>query len=237
MSASDFSAASSDCGKMTARHSSVLFALLLRRAQATLNRWIAQSSAAQDELRGLAGRSMILEIDKTSWRVRLSVEQHQALLRNAEADAVADIVVRGGLFDLLAMMRAQSQAQLRAGEIEFRGSLRVAESFSRMLRLARPRLEDELARAIGGVPANVLTQTGAAAFAWGVKTAGAIELDTAEFLQAETRELPRPQEVAEFMLAVERLRDDTDRLRQRVERLAHTASALQRSMEQYVEPQ
>jgi ubiquinone biosynthesis protein UbiJ len=211
---------------MTVQHSPPLLPLLLRQSQATLNRWIAQSTAARDEMRGLEDRSMIVAVENTSWRVRFSVVQQQVRLRQIDAETDADIVIQAGLFDLFDLMRAESLSGFRAGEVEFRGSLRVAESFSRLLRLARPRLEDELAGWIGGMPARVLAQSGDAARAWGARTAGAIEFDTVEYLQAETGELPYPDDVARFLREVERLRDDVDRIGQRIDRLTRRGRAV-----------
>ncbi len=205
---------------MTSQHSPRLLSLLLGQAQTTLNRWIAQSTAATEETRGLEGRAMVVAVEDTNLRILLRVEQQQLRLQPAADGASGDIEIRAGLFDLAALLRAESLTQLRAGEIEFRGSLRVADGFARLLRLARPQLEDELAGWIGGLPARALVQSGDAVLAWGTRTASALERDAAEFMQAEARELPRPRDVATFMRDVERLRDDVERIGQRIDHLA-----------------
>lgn len=203
---------------MTALNSPPLLPFLLRRSQQQLNRWIAQSSAAQAELRGLEGRSMIVAIENTTWRIVLIVDQQQVRMKTA-ADMSADIAIKASLFDLIAMLRAQSLSALAAGDVEFRGNLRIAEKFSSVLRLARPQLEDELAGWIGGLPARALVRTRDAVHAWGTRTGAAIEQDVVEYLQAETRELPRRKAVADSLLSAERLRDDVDRLGQRIDAL------------------
>jgi ubiquinone biosynthesis protein UbiJ len=199
--------------------------LLLNQSRSLLNRWITQSSAATDELRQLEGRTMIIAVDPMNRHVMIAVEGEQLLLREVEEAAQADVRVRASLFDLIGLLRADNPTRVRAGEIEFRGSLGVAESFSRMLRLARPSPEDELAGWLGGLPARAIVRSGAATLAWGQRTANALERDVAEYLQSETRELPWPQEVGGFLRDVERLRDDVDRLSQRLERLAARARA------------
>mgnify|MGYP001821418037 CR=1 FL=1 len=205
---------------MTTQHSPGFLPLLLKQSRLTLNRWIEQSSSATAEMRQLEGRTMVIAIEHMNRRVMFAVEREQLLLREVDEDAHSDVLVRASPFDLLALLRADNPTRVRAGEIEFRGSLGVAESFTRMLRLARPSAEDELAGWVGGLPARAIVRSGEAAFAWGQRTAGALERDVAEYLQAETRELPRPQEIADFLREVERLRDDVDRLSQRIERLA-----------------
>lgn len=207
----------------------------MRPFEAIVNRWIAQSSAARNAVRELDGRTMIVEIDNTNLRFVLGVAQQRLQLRAADtkfardprakasADAVsdvtADIVIRAGMFDLMAMLGTERLSDLQAGEVEFRGNLRVAEAFGRLLRLARPQLEDELAGWIGGMPAHALAQAGDATFAWSRKTARAFELNVAEYLQAESQEVPYRHQLEEFFEQVERLRDDVDRLGRRIERL------------------
>jgi ubiquinone biosynthesis protein UbiJ len=205
---------------MTTQPSTAFLPLLLRRSRAMLNRWIAGSSAATEELRQLEGRSMVIVVDKLERAVMLAAEQRQLRLREVAVDATTDVLVRASLFDLLALLRADDPTRVSAGEIEFRGSLAVAERFTRMLRLARPTPEDELAGWVGDLPARVIARGGEAAFAWGRRTAGALERDVAEYLQAETRELPRPSELTDYFRDVERLRDDVDRMNQRVARLS-----------------
>lgn len=200
-----------------------LLALLLQRCEATLNRWITESSAARERLRALENRSMRVDIDNTSYRVRLSVEQQYVRLSGVDADAHADIVLRSGLIELLELLRADAPSDLTAGEVEFRGSLRIAEQFAQTLKLARPSLEDELAGWIGGLPARAVAQSGLSALERISAARQTLELDTAEYLQSEARVLPLPGEVAELLIAIERLRDDVDRLEQRIDRL-HASS-------------
>jgi len=192
---------------------------LERHAQTQINRWIDQSSAAQQERAALEGRSLCVEIENTGLRVLLSVESQRACLACHDEQIDADIVVRAGAFDLLGLLRASSVAQLSGGSIEFRGSLRIAEQFAKMLRLARPQLEDELAGWLGGVPAHALARTIDAGVDWSTQASHAVMLDVVDYLQLESRELPVPEEIAQFMLEVERLRDDVERIEQRIDRL------------------
>ena len=197
--------------------------LLFAHAEATLNRWIAQSGAAQTQLRALEGRAMRIDVAGTQLRILLQVDEQQMQLRQVDENAAADIVVCAGAFELLELLRADPAKPLVAGEIEFRGSLRIAEQFSGVLRLARPSLEDELAGWIGGVPAHLAAQCGTAVAAWGRKAIASLERDTSQYLLYEAREVPRTDEVADFMVVTETLRDDVERLARRVERLAAAA--------------
>jgi len=200
----------------------VLFSLrstLARHARTQINRWVDQSSAAQEERSALEGRSLCVEIENTRLCVLLSIESQQVCLACHDEQVDADIVIRAGAFELLELLRASSVAQLSGGSIEFRGSLRIAEQFAKMLRLARPQLEDELAGWLGGVPAHAIARTVDAGVDWGTQASHAVMLDVVEYLQLESQELPVPDEITQFMLEVERLRDDVERIEQRIDRL------------------
>jgi len=99
------------------------------------------------------------------------------------------------------------------------GDLDVAERYARMLKLARPDLEEEVARWVGDVPAHALGLVARGVGAWLARAGGALRMNTAEFLQEESRALPAPLEAQGFYSDVERLRDDVERLAARLARL------------------
>ena len=58
------------------------------------------------------------------------------------------------------------------------------------------------------------------ALAWGQATAKSMVLNTSEYLREESRDLIAPGELADFVDAVDVLRDDVERMEARIERLA-----------------
>jgi ubiquinone biosynthesis protein UbiJ len=87
-----------------------------------------------------------------------------------------------------------------------------------LLKLARPDLEGEAAKWLGDVPAHALGEAVRGAGAWLGRAAGALRMNTAEYLQEESRAMPAPLEAQAFYGDVERLRDDVERA---AARLAH----------------
>ena len=108
---------------------------------------------------------------------------------------------------------------------ELRGDLHTAEQFALLLRLARPDLEGELARWIGDVPAHAVGEAARGVRTWLGQAVAALRMNTAEYLQEESRALPAALEAQAFYGDVERLRDDVERAAARVERLARLARA------------
>src|SRR6478672_6240924 len=122
-------------------------------------------------------------------------------------------------FDLLRLARAADLSTLRGTQAEIKGSPEVAERFAKLLKLARPDLEEYASRWLGDVPAHALGEAARAARAWLERAANALRANTAEFLQEESRALPAALEVQAFYSDVERLRDGVERAAARLARL------------------
>jgi ubiquinone biosynthesis protein UbiJ len=72
---------------------------------------------------------------------------------------------------------------------------------------------------MGDLPAHALGRAAQAAAAWLKRAAGALRMNTAEYLQEESRVLPAPLEAQAYYDDVERLRDDVERAAVRLARL------------------
>jgi ubiquinone biosynthesis protein UbiJ len=184
----------------------------------TLNRWIRGSTAATQELARLAGKRMAVEVEGTSLCVALAAFEGEVEVELGSRDE-ADVYIKAGPFELLELARADSIADLRAGRVEFRGNLNVADGFSRMLKLAKPEFEDVLAGWIGNLPAAALGSSARRAAALGTQSLRALELNAAEYLTAETAAVATAAELEAFALDVETMRDDVARCEQRLARL------------------
>jgi ubiquinone biosynthesis protein UbiJ len=79
------------------------------------------------------------------------------------------------------------------------------------LKLARPDLEEEVARWLGDVLAHALGSAVRGFGAWLGRAGAALRMNTAEYLQEESRAMPAPLEAQAFYADVERLRDDVER--------------------------
>ena len=89
----------------------------------------------------------------------------------------------------------------------------------RVLELARPDLEEELARLTGDVIAHETVRVARSGRAWAHRALDALTLNTAEYLQEESRDLPARHEAEGFFRDVEQIRDDVERAVARAQRL------------------
>ena len=195
-------------------------ATLLERA---LNREIAESTAATDLLAELDGESLGVDVRGLGVRCVLRASGDRVAVEAASAGGArasgASATLSASPFDLLRLARAADVSTLRGTGAEITGSPEVAERFAKLLKLARPDLEEHAARWIGDVAAHALGEAARGASAWLERAARALRADAAEFLQEESRALPAALEAQAFYADVEKLRDDVERAAARLARI------------------
>ena len=182
-----------------------------------LNRCIGESTAARELLARLQGTSFAVHVEGLGVTGVLHADGERLRLDSDATDATATLSATP--FDLIRLLRADGVSGVKRTRAALSGDLDVAERYARMLKLARPDLEEEVARWVGDVPAHALGLVARGVGAWLARAGGALRMNTAEFLQEESRALPAPLEAQGFYSDVERLRDDVERLAARLARL------------------
>ncbi len=188
--------------------------------ESLLNQHIQESSTAQDRLFALAGRSLAINIQNFGTNLRLDAEQTRLGVSMISDDSIVatTATISGTPLTLLNLLNVSTLADFRAAGVEFSGDIQTAEAFAELLRLARPDLEEELSHLVGDIVAHKMARSVRRMKGWGTRAIDALTMDTSEFLQEEIRQLPPRVEVESFSREVERLREDTDRTAQRVDK-------------------
>ncbi|MDD2724839.1 MAG: SCP2 sterol-binding domain-containing protein [Methylovulum sp.] len=106
-----------------------------------------------------------------------------------------------------------------SGEVKIDGDMHTGRRFQELFAKLDINLENKLARYTGERFAHNLSQWFRAGQDWSKETLETFRLNTAEFLQEETRDLPAVPEADIFYQYIDDLRLDFDRLQSRVERL------------------
>lgn len=192
--------------------------MLLERLESVLNRNIADSRKAQALCRQLDGRVMSLSVQGTPLAFFFKAEGGRIALAPRH-DGAADASLSGTPIALLALAGPAAEGALRGGGVRIEGDAEVAQKFRELLAQSQPDVEEELARAIGDVPARQLANLARGFLGWGRKATGSLATNVVEYLQEEGRDLPTRVEVEEFLEGVDHLRDDAERLEARLARL------------------
>jgi ubiquinone biosynthesis protein UbiJ len=177
--------------------------------EAELNRCVGESTAARELLARLDGTSFAVHVEGLGLTRVLHAEGERLRL---DSDAgVATATLRATPLDLLRLLRADGVSGVKRTRAELSGDLDVAERYARLLKLARPDLEEEAAKWLGDVPAHALGEAVRGFRVWLERAGAALRLNTAEYLQEESRAMPAPLEAQAFYADVEGLRDDVER--------------------------
>jgi len=189
----------------------------LNLIEAELNRCIGESTAARELLARLDGTSFAVHVEGLRLTAVLHADGERLRLDSDPTAATATL--RAAPLDLLRLLRADGVSGVKRTRADLSGDLEVAERYARMLKLARPDLEEEAAKWLGDVPAHALGEAVRGVGAWLARAGAALRMNAAEYLQEESRAMPAPLEAHAFYADVERLRDDVERAAARLARL------------------
>jgi ubiquinone biosynthesis protein UbiJ len=189
----------------------------LKFIEAELNRCVGESTAARELLARLNGTSFAVHVEGLGLTGVLHADGERVRLDSDAAGATATL--RATPLDLVRLLRADGVSGVKRTRAELSGDLDVAERYAKLLKLARPDLEEEAAKWLGDVPAHALGSAARGLGAWLERAGAALRMNTTEFLQEESRAMPAPLEAQAFYSDVERLRDGVERAAARLARL------------------
>ena len=194
-------------------------AATLAALEATINRLLALDPEGAARLSPLAGRIVAFEFKGFGNRLYF-IPGEGGLQLFAAYDAEPDCLLRGTPLGLAALgLNHRKEDALFAGQVEIEGDTALAHRFGAALAGLEIDWEEQLARLTGDPIAHALGHWTRAVRRWGERSVDTLGQDLKEYLQEEGRLLPSHYEIDAFLAAVDRLRDDGERLAARVERL------------------
>jgi ubiquinone biosynthesis protein UbiJ len=183
--------------------------------ESVLNRNIAASSAARALCQRLNGKVLALHIEGLPLSIYFHSQGEQMSL-DTQHEGTPNATLSGTPLSLLRMAGPAPEAALRTGNVHIQGDAEVAQTFSELLKHARPDLEEELSRVIGDVAAHHVGNVARSALGFARRAADTFTQNVSEYLQEEGRDVPSRTEAQEFLVGVDTLRDDVDRLEARL---------------------
>ena len=205
------------------RQPNPLLAALGRALEAALNRGVALDADMRNQLAGLEGRRIGIELRGA--KLALAIRVHDGRLQvGPHWDAPADLNLHASPGGLLAFALRRGDDERTptggtAGKVEISGDAELARRVEKLLRGFRPDIEEAFARTFGDVLGVPLARALHAAFAWTRESAQSFAEDSAAFLRDDTRDLVAPAEVDGLLDDIDALRERADRLTARVRRV------------------
>jgi ubiquinone biosynthesis protein UbiJ len=184
----------------------------MEKIQELLNAVLQQDERALAAVSELAGKLIAIQIIGTALTIYVKFER-KAMLLSLEHEGKPHVTIRARPFTLIGLLLDRDgKATAITPEMEISGDTNLAQRFQELLRNVEIDWEEHLSHWIGDIAAHQagrLFRT----------TRSTLGMNISEYLRYEKEILPTREDVAEFVSAVDVLRNDAERLQQRFDRL------------------
>ena len=187
--------------------------------ETALNRYLALDEQTFSALADLQGRIIEIHLQGLNTSLYLFPDE-DGIMVLGDFDGEADTRLIGTPIALAKLGLARNPADvLFSGEVSIEGDTRLGQQFKKILARMDIDWEEQLSRYSGDILAHQIGNGVRALSGWLQRNQQSAALDTGEYLQDEIRLLPSAGEVRYFIRQVDALRDDTERLQARLQRL------------------
>ena len=188
--------------------------------ETTFNNYLALDPEAPEKLTAFDGKVICIDIRGLNKRISLLINGCKISV-DKQHDGEPDATIIGSPAALFKLGVHRDSAPLFfAGEIEIRGDTRLGRQFKSLLADMDIDWEEHLSRLIGDIAAHRVAGLFNELKEWGESVAGNFADDVGEYLQEESRDVVSGAEMGMFYQQVDKLRDDTERLKARIDRLS-----------------
>jgi ubiquinone biosynthesis protein UbiJ len=130
-----------------------------------------------------------------------------------------DVRITGAPFSLLRLLLQEQPLLANNPSVSITGEIGTAQQLLELFRELNPDWEEQIAQWWGEMPAHYLTSSFRQVQEYTQDRFNTLQFNLREYLQEEARHLPNPLEMEVFLDAIDTLRDDLERLEQRIQRL------------------
>lgn len=184
-----------------------------------LNNYLALDPEAPEKLTAFDGRVIGIDIKGPNRTVYLLINDNRISAVN-KYDKEPDATIIGSPAALFKLGLHRDSAPLFfAGEVEIRGDTRLGRRFKSLLAEMEIDWEEHLSRFVGDIAAHRIAGLVNDLRKWSKSAADNFADDVGEYLQEESRDVLSAAEMEMFYQQVDELRDDTERLKARIDRL------------------
>ena len=191
----------------------------LEKIQDLVNAILREDERAFAAAAELAGKLIAIHATGTDLTVFVEFAREGALL-SLEHTAKPNVTIRARPFTLIGLLfDRDGKSTAITPEMEISGDTNLAQRFQEILRHVEIDWEEHLSYWIGDIAAHQVGRVFRSTRAYLRETRKSIGMNISEYLRYEKEILPHSEEVAGFVSAVDVLRNDAERLQQRLDRL------------------
>ncbi len=194
-------------------------ATLLTLAETSLNKLLLLSPETVGQLERLSNKVIAIQLMSPAASMSIQPSAKGLQIDMLERDD-ADVTLTGNASDFFRLLTAADSSDAMFGKsIRVTGDSALASRFSQVLIDAALDWEAILAQLLGDLPAHEIARY----LRWKanlyLNTGNSLMLNLEEYLKEELRVLPSAPEISQFSSEVDRIRQETERLTARIDRL------------------
>ncbi len=184
-----------------------------------LNKYLALDPEAPEKLTALDGKVICIDIKGPNKTIYLLINDSRiSAVKTHDIEPDATIIGSPAALFKLGVHR-DSAPLFFAGEVEIRGDTRLGRQFKSLLAEMEIDWEEHLSGYVGDIAAHRIAVLFNNLRKWSKSAADNLADDVGEYLQEESRDVVSGAEMGMFYQQVDKLRDDTERLIARIDRL------------------
>lgn len=184
-----------------------------------VNRQIAEKTPALDLSKELEGKVISMKIRDTEHHLDFIMIENKLQAVNDSDDH--DVQITGSLLTFTSLIKNSPEEAVRDGLLNFQGDIGIGQKFQELMRYAKPDFEEELSRVFGDMAAQNIGKVNSKVSHWVKDSKNILEQNISEYLQEEQKILPSQYEFNKFQVAVNKLRDDVDRIEIKFKKINH----------------
>ena len=187
--------------------------------EAALNKYLSLDPEISSQLSALHGKVIGIDLAGTGIKLFFIPAQNGQLQLLSQFEQQPDCMITGTPLNLLRSTLTDSTESTFTGDVHIEGSSALAQDFTNILKRIDIDWEEQLSRLSGDILAHQVGNSFRQTSGWLTRNLDSTGLNIQEYLQEEARLLPHALELENFYQDVDTLRDDTERLAARVQRL------------------
>jgi ubiquinone biosynthesis protein UbiJ len=192
---------------------------ILAALETALNRYIQLDPGGLSKLAHLEGTCLAIELKGLDTTLYL-VTDNQGIQVFHRFPEQPDATLSGTPMELFGLaLEQQPGPAMFADGVKISGDTELGQHFKRLFDSLDIDWEEHLSRYTGDVVAHKVGNLARTGKQWGKQATDILRQDIAEYLLQEDHLVPERQELEGFFSQIDTLRDDTDRLSARIERL------------------
>jgi len=193
--------------------------LLTSALETAINQYISLDEDIELFLTPLAGKVIAIAVLPFNETIYLCPTVNKIQLLESYAGS-ADATISGTLSALGLMgLSSTPMRSIFSGDVEITGDTQVAQKFQQLFDKLDIDLEEKLSKFTGDIVAHKIGTLFRSGQNWTEESINTFKLNTKEFLQEETRDLPAGPEADMLYQKIDDIRSDFDRLSARIAQL------------------